>query len=253
MTSRGGSSRGKHRAERLSLYFSERLLEQGGAIVGAGKIVLLVFGIIVLVVSAGLVFSGGALLWADSVLKDDEGFYTTRTVRLDKDSYAIVTEPAEINLSAGGVWDWSNLVTFKVEGANDDPSKQIFMGVAEESDLNSYLNDVEYDKIVVFKIYPYEIDYINHPGSAEPETPTSQTFWSESVYGPGLQTLEWELEPGTWSIVLMNEDGSAGLDLSVAVGAKAPFIFGTGVGLLAGGIVGLIVGFVMVYFAVRKS
>jgi hypothetical protein len=219
----------------------------------AGKVVLLVFGIIVLLVSVGLVFGGGALLWVNSALTDDEGFYTTRFVRLDRDSYAIVTEPADIDLGAAWIWDWSNLVTFKVEGYSDDPSKQIFVGIAEESDLDAYLHNVEHDEIAEFSVHPYEIDYRYHPGSSSPASPASQTFWSVSAHGSGTQSLEWSLETGTYSLLLMNDDGSAGLDLRVSVGAKVPLVFGTGLGLLIGGVVGLIIGFLMVFLAVRRT
>jgi len=219
----------------------------------AGKIVLLVFGIIVLLVSFCLMVGGGALIWADITIKDSEGFYTTETVQLERDSYAIVTPSADIDLETAWLWDWGNLATFKVEGSNNDPTKQIFMGVAEESDVQAYLSGVEYDEITQFRIHPYRVDYRNHPGTSEPTAPTSQTFWTASVHGAGTQTLEWELETGNYVLVLMNTDGSAGVDLSTVVGAKVPPIFGVGVGLLAGGVVVLIIGSLMVYFAVRRS
>ncbi|GAG11842.1 unnamed protein product, partial [marine sediment metagenome] len=70
----------------------------------AGKIVLLVFGVIVLLVSLGLLLSGGALMWAERAIKDSEGFYSTKTIQLEKDSHAIVTKPADIDLK--GDWEW---------------------------------------------------------------------------------------------------------------------------------------------------
>ncbi len=79
----------------------------------AGKIILLVFGIIGLLMSIGLLVGGGALIWADNTIKDSEGFYTTKTVQIEKGSYAIVTGPANIDIEAG--WDWGNFATFKVE------------------------------------------------------------------------------------------------------------------------------------------
>ena len=217
-----------------------------------GKIVLLVFGVIVLLISFGLMAGGGALIWADNTIKDSEGFYTTKTVQLERDSYAIVTPAADIDLRAAWLWDWGNLATFKIEGSNNDPSKQIFIGVAEESDIQAYLSGVEYEEITQFRIRPYRVDYRNHPGTSEPTTPTSQTFWTASTHGTGTQTLEWELETGSYSLVLMNADGSAGVDLSTVLGAKIPLIFRVGVGLLIGGIVVLIVGGFMVYLAVRR-
>ena len=57
----------------------------------AGKALLLIFGIIVIVISVGLVVAGSVVLWANSALTDDEGYFNTKTFRheLDKDSYAI--------------------------------------------------------------------------------------------------------------------------------------------------------------------
>jgi uncharacterized membrane protein len=222
----------------------------------AGKIILLVFGIIGLLISIGLLVGGGALLWADNTIKDSDGFYTTETIEIEKDSHAIVTGPADIDIEAGwdwGVgWDLGDLVTFKVEGSNNDPSKQIFIGVATESDLDAYLNGVEYDEMTNLHIYPYSVDYQNHPGSIVPGAPTSQTFWTESTYGTGTQILEWELEPGSHSLVIMNDDGSAGIDIDIVLGAKVPLLLGIGIGLLVGGFIALSISILMIYLAARR-
>ena len=226
----------------------------------AGKIVLLVFGVIVLLVSVALLLSGGVLMWAEKALKDSEGFYTTPAIQLEKDSHAIVTEPA--NIDFGGDWGWlswlgrrepGDFLTLKIEGSNNDPSKQIFIGVAEASGLEVYLKDVEYDEITRFRIRRHSLGYTNHPGASEPQAPTTQTFWTTSVHGAGTQTLEWGIEEGTYSLVMMNEDGSRGLDLAASVGVKVPPVFwGISVGLLVVGLVLLGVAIVMIYLAVRR-
>jgi len=217
----------------------------------AGRIILLVFGILIIVWSVGLLIAGGALLWVNSALMDSEGFLTTRTIDLEQDSHAIVTVPADIDVGAEWLWDWGDLGTVKVEGSNDDSAKQIFIGVSGESDLNTYLEDVEYDEVTGFSIYPYRVTYTNHQGDSEPAAPVSETFWRASVHGAGIQTLEWELEAGSYSLVLMNDDGSAGIDLSVVFGVKVPPLFGVAVGFIVSGTVALIVGIIMVFFAVR--
>ena len=97
------------------------------------------------------------------------------------------------------------------------------------------------------------MDYRNRPGSSQPAAPITQEFWLESVNGPGTQAMEWEFQAGTWSIVLMNEDGSAGVDLSVILGVKIPWLFGTGIGLLIGGIVALLLGTFIIVLAARRS
>ena len=202
------------------------------------------------------------MLWVDLTQKDDDGFITTETDQLERDSYAIVTESADIDLDEGWnvAWGWGwNLardlgdpVTVKVEGSNNDDSKGIFIGVAQESDLIGYLSDVEYDEIIHFSINSdgFDVDYKNHSGNSSPITPTSET-WMESVSGTGTQVLEWELETGTYSLVLMNEDGSSDVDVDVSVGVKAPWIFGVGIGFVVGGIGWLIGGIGLVILAFR--
>lgn len=217
----------------------------------AGKVLLLVFGVPVLLIAAGLIVFGGALLWANSALTDREGFYTTHTVHLKKDSYAIVTEPTHTDLRAAFIWDWGDLATTKVEGSSDDPAKRIFVGVAEESDLKAYLSDVEYDEIGDW-LTMGRADYRHYWGNSEPAAPTSEKFWVESAHGAGTQTLEWEVETGSYSLVLMNDDGSAGVDVSVVLGVKVPIVAGIGTGLVIAGPVVLIIGIVMVYLAARR-
>jgi len=219
--------------------------------VKAGRILLLVFGVLVLLTGAVLIFSGGALLWVNSALMDREGFYTTNAVRLEKDSYAIVTEPAHTDLRAGLIWDWGDLTTIKVECSSNDLAKRIFAGVVKESDLKAYLSDVEYDEISNW-LNLRRADYIHHLGNSEPAAPTSETFWVESAHGAGTQTLEWDVKTGSYSLVLMNDDGSADVDVSVALGVKVPLVAGIGTGLLIAGPVVLIIGIMMVYLAARR-
>ena len=68
----------------------------------AGKIILLVFGIIGLLISIVFLVGGGILLWAQNTIKDTEGFYNTKTIQIEKDSYAIVTGPANIDSAVPG-------------------------------------------------------------------------------------------------------------------------------------------------------
>ncbi len=224
----------------------------------AGKIVLLVFGAIFILISIGMIVGGGTLIWIDQAFKDSEGFLTTDTVTLERSSYAITTHPADIDLRGWWRWGQGDFATIKVEGSNNNPAKQIFIGIAEQSDVEDYLHNVEYDEISAFEIYhpdpdkEYKVEYTRHYGNATPEAPTSQTFWVAEAYGSDTQTLKWELQEGTWVLVLMNADGSKGIDLIGVVGIKVPWIFGVGLGLLIGGIVLLIIAVVMIVLATRR-
>jgi len=222
----------------------------------AGKIILLVFGVIVVLISFSLMAGGGALIWADATHVDSEGFIKSDTINIEKDSHAVITGPIDIDEEALRVLRIMGIITdFEIEGRSNDSSKGIFIGVADESDVEAYLSNVAYDEMTFIDIDWLsfdEVTYTSHPGSSTPIAPTSQTFWVASAYGAGTQTMGWETEVGSHSIVLMNDDGSSGVDLSAVFKAKIPSIFGFGVGLLIGGIVVLIIGGFMVYLAVRR-
>jgi hypothetical protein len=224
----------------------------GGIAMSAGKIVLLVFGAIILLVALALIAGGGALVWLDKGHSDSEGFITTNTIHLERGSYAITTKPADIDLESGWFGDRHHIGTIKVQGSSEDNSKQIFIGIADEADVQAYLSGVDYDEIREFRVHPFRVEYTNHPGNSAPAAPTSQTFWVVSEHGPGTQTLEWELEMGNWVLVLMNADGSAGVDVSGSIGVKAPWVFWVGIGLLIGGIVLLIIGVGLILLGTRR-
>jgi hypothetical protein len=228
----------------------------GGVAMSAGRIVLIVFGAIILLVALALIAAGGTLVWLDKAHSDSEGFITTNTIHLERASYAITTEPAEIDfeIEIEPWWfvDGHDIATIKVQGSSEDSSKQIFIGIADEADVQAYLNSVNYDEISEFRVSPFRVYYTNHPGSSAPAAPTSQTFWIISEYGPGTQTLEWEVETGNWVLVLMNADGSAGVDVSGSVGVDIPWIFWVGVGLIVGGIVLLIIGVGLILLGTRR-
>ncbi len=222
-----------------------------------GKIILLVFGVIVVLTSIAVAFGGGALIWANNTHVDSEGFINSSTIDIERDTHAVITGPIDIDEEALRVLRIMGLITdFEIEGRSNDSSKQIFIGVADESDVETYLSNVSYDEMTFSDVSWLSIDrvtYTRHPGSSTPIAPASQTFWTASVHGAGSQTMAWETEVGSHSIVLMNDDGSSGVDLSVVYKVKIPSIFGLGVGFLVGGIVVLIGGGFMVYLAVRRS
>ena len=223
----------------------------------AGKIILLIFGVIGLLISIGLVVGGAGILIADNVIKDNDGFYTTKTIHIDKDSYAVVTGPTDVDINVGWnsglFWDPGDLVTFRIEGSNADSSNPIFIGIAREWDVDDYLDDVEYDEVKRLHTNRLDIDYRNHSGDIAPEAPTAQTFWEESTYGTGTQVLEWELEEGSYTLVIMNTDGSAGVEANMVFGAKVPLLLGVGIGILVAGIIGLSISILFIVLAARRT
>jgi hypothetical protein len=75
---------------------------------------------------------------------------------------------------------------------------------------------------------PFRVDYDRAPGKGHPAAPASQHFWAASAQGCQTQTLTWDVADGDWSVVVMNADGSAGMDARVSARAKLPWLTAVG-------------------------
>jgi hypothetical protein len=224
--------------------------------VSAGKILLIIFGSLVTLIGIGLLAGGAFLLWAHETKRDADGFYTTRT-ELSTPAYALLSEDFDI----ADVEDWpfgeGSFATVRLSGENADPTRPLFIGIGPKREVDSYLAGVEHDEIVDIDfggdLSDATVDYRRAPGTATPDDPTAQDFWEASVAGTGTQTLDWDLDNGRWTVVVMNADASQGVDLDMRLGAKVPFILGLAIGLLVGGVLLLVGGSTMLYFGARHK
>ena len=224
------------------------------------KVILFVVGGFITLIAVGLLIGGGALFWVHTSHTVD-GFITTSSHPVTTASYAMAFQ--HLNIEVGdvvgdwGVWRPSpgDFITIKITVSSNDPSKNAFIGITKASDAMSYLGDVAYDEITRFSVSSsrtIEVEYTAHSGDTIPSAPTTQAFWTASRHGAGTQPLEWSPETGNYWIVLMNEDGSKGVDATISLGAKIPMLATIGSMLLAGGIIALIIGGTIIYLGIRR-
>lgn len=218
----------------------------------AERIVLVILGTLALLVSVPFIFGGAAVLLVNSALVDNEGYICTDPVHLDSDSHAIVATPDDMDEDSDWFWWLGRFADLKIEGSSHGASEQIFIGIAEARDVDEYLDDVAYDEMVEFSTKASEITYDSHTGDHEPVSPTNVSFWAASAYGIEKQTLVWEHDVDDYSLVIMNADGTAEVDVNMVFCVKIPQMGGFGVGILIAGIVFLVIGILMIFFALRK-
>ena len=218
------------------------------------KTILLVLGVIILIASIGLLIVGLVLYGANTSLYDSQGFLSTADQKFTSASYAIAAQNISMNVDTG-IWNQTtgDLVTIKITASSNN-AKNVFIGVANKDNAQTYLNNVQYDEIKKFNFNPATtaaIQFTSHQGSA-PANPLSQTFWIASAHGAGTQTLQWSPQTGDYWIILMNEDASTGIDDTVRLGAKVPLLSTIGAWLLIAGVVALVVAIIMLYFGIRR-
>ncbi|MQY82265.1 hypothetical protein GH157_01065 [archaeon] len=152
----------------------------------------------------------------------------------------------------------SEIVTIKFVVESNDPSSEILIAIAHEGQAENYLEGVEYDELsrLSWSYDPWtneepDISYSRHGGGAPEVAPVVISSWEAVSVGSGAQDLSWEPVSGSYWIVVMNADGSAGVDADVKLGARVPILQNIGNMLVFGGIVALLIGAFVLYTWVR--
>jgi hypothetical protein len=183
---------------------------------------LIVGGLLGLVSLAFLV-GGGAALWANGH-KDDDGYLTTRTERFHTPTAALRTENLDVDLGGTGTLLGSDVYGKVRLRVTPRAGKQVFVGIARTRDVSRYLHGTAHTRVTDVDYHPFHADYATTGGARRAAAPAKQRIWAAQAHGRGAQTVTWSVEDGDWSVVVMNADGSPGVDANVRAGANVPFL-----------------------------
>ncbi len=214
------------------------------------RIGLVIAGVIAAIVAFGMAAGGVFLVWAHETQRDAAGYYTTGSHEYSTPGYALTSEKVDLGVHAKR-WFPSGLgtVRFTVGAVQSRP---LFVGIGPQSAVQAYLAGVDRSVVTQVDLSPFEVTYERVPGRAKPAPPSQQSFWAAKASGSSGTTLTWSIRSGSWMLVVMNADGSRGVDAQLSVGAKTGLLLPVGIGLL---IVGVLLGSgaaLMVYFGVRR-
>lgn len=209
------------------------------------KLVAAVIGVPMVIGSFALAVGGGIAL----AVPDDDGWISTGPVRMTTDAVALVGEDIEIDLgdhfADGRTFIGWEAVPTRLEASSRN-DKAVFVGIARQADAEAYLAGVATARVTSFDDEP-ALRYREGAGNVRP--PATADIWTaSSVDG----SLGWSVTDGEWAIVVLNSDGSAGVDVAVTGSARIPFLSVIGVALIAVGLVGMTIGSLLTYYGVRR-
>ena len=215
---------------------------------GAGRVVLIVVGVIAALISLGLLAGGTALVVVDQTQRDDDGFLMSPSEDFSTASYAIVSDSADVDF--GGSERAARAILGKVR-IRSESERDVFVGIARDTDVDGYLNGVERSIVTDIGKSP---EYSNRSGDAPASPPGDQDFWVASTSGSGEQTLEWEPKEGSWRAVVMNTDGSRGVASELSIGAELDAALWTGIVLVVvGALLGVLAALAITAGARRRA
>jgi hypothetical protein len=173
--------------------------------------------------AAVLLLAVGALGLYGEVKKDDDGYLSTSYHRFTTERSAIATEDLDIDGGNGAGWfidhDSYGKARIQVQGP-----KPVFVGIARSRDVDAFLRGTDHARLRDVDYSPFSADLVDHESASAPGLPGARRIWVASSQGAGRQTIAWDVRHGDWSVVVMNADGSAGVDADVRLGANLPVI-----------------------------
>ncbi|WP_430297329.1 DUF4389 domain-containing protein [Sinomonas sp. B1-1] len=229
-----------------------------------GHWILLVLGVLLAAAGAGLTLAGSALLASDAAQQDGR-YLVSQQERLRTTGYALVSRSARIDFGGAavsgipGVSSLGDLASLQVRVTPVVPGQEVFVGIGDAAQVAAYLKDVPQASLSDVSWWAGGFrtprvtssaadDLRPTAGSQAPAAPAQQTFWAASASGAGTQQLAFDLREGEWTLVVMNANSARPLWADVQFGVRSHLLGPLGGGLLAGGLVGLVVGVPLLLF-----
>jgi hypothetical protein len=207
----------------------------------AKRVILIVVGIVVLLCGLGGLAAGIGI----SVLNGrnlNSGYHTLST-----QTSALVSQTQQVtNASPSG--SSVGTVDITVSARSDTP---VFLGVGRTAQVDAFLQNVAYDEVTDLRLSPYRVDTIRHAGPQPAGPPSDEKFWTVTATGTS-PTLTWRVTDGDYRIVVMNVDGSAGVNTQSQFGVKIAGIGGIGIGVLIFGLLLTVLGIVLIVLGIRS-
>jgi hypothetical protein len=207
------------------------------------RIVLGVLGAILIVVGGSSAFAGAVLVGAFG----SDGRVDSPSFRLTSSSTAFTSDVARLDADLPRE---VQLAQIHLQAASLS-GKNVFIGVGPARQVLAYLAGSPYDVVSGVDGRTSTVDLRRVPGAGEPPAPTAQSFWVARVSGTGQQSLDWSLASGRYLFVIMNADGTAGVDVQARAGVSAPWVFGAGIAALVVGVLVVILGAVILALGLR--
>jgi hypothetical protein len=213
------------------------------------KTVLAVVGSLFALVALGLLIAGAVVISAPATHRTSEGFIVSAATDVSTDGYALTSSQLDLG-SIRNDWLPVNLLATIQVTASSRGDAPVFVGIGPTEDVADYLEGVPHDEIT--RVTDHDVTYLSHEGEAAPALPSEQELWIASSEGTGSQSLVWDIEPGQWTVLIMNADASPDVAVDLSAGARTPWL-GVAIAILfIGGLFCAAVGAVVLFFAFRR-
>jgi hypothetical protein len=211
----------------------------------AKRIVLFVLGGVLLLIGVLAAIGGGALM----ALFGSNNTLDSGVQHVSTPTRALVSPASSIHDTSGLQTVFGN-VRLRITATSAGAGQQLFLGVGPASAVDRYLSGVSHDVATDVSVTPFHLTLARQGGNATPPPPGSQSFWVAKASG-NHPTLTWTVTDGSYRVVAMNTDAAAPVAFAGGLDLTIPHLFATGIGLLIGGIVLILIAVALIVLGAR--
>jgi len=164
---------------------------------------------------------------------------------------AIVSGTAEID-DTTGIADVLGQPRLRL-AAEAEGDRDIFVGVGPAEDVDAYLAGIAVTEVTDFDIAPFKLTRHDEPGEGTPAPPVDQPFWLASSTGADRASIDWKVRDGDYRLVVMNADGTLGVDTVSKAGVTLPRMASIAGGAAIAGLIALVAGLAALFVGARRS
>src|SRR3954463_13256066 len=192
----------------------------------------LIGGGVLATVGAVVALGGGGIL----ALGGSDGEFSSGHRDVSTSTSALVSEVASINGTADATEVLGQpRVKIATDSMNSD--RNVFVGVGRKADVDRYLAGVQIDRVTDFEVDPWSLDKTRVEGTSKAKPPATQSFWVAKSSGSSA-AIDWKVRDGDYRVVVMNADGSRGVQTESRIAVQVPHLADAALAML---IVGLLV------------
>ena len=195
----------------------------------------LIVGVLLIVLGIVGIAGGAAVLYYNSGT-DSEGYQISPAYEVRSSANAFVLPVAPLQGSTFGWLGDDNTGAAKWIVTAADGGKQVFMGWTQAADGSAYVRNFSYELPAQFWSWRVDAYYskINVPSTTivnpgmPARSPENESLWLDSVVTAGNATIYWD---PTWEqsadmkmLIIMNADGSSGVNADLQLGFKVPIL-----------------------------
>lgn len=179
---------------------------------------------------------------------DSDG-YVEGSGRMTTQTAALVTDTAKFEKVDDNAASRAGKVRLRIAAERADGGP-VFVAIGTDEAVTTFLADGSSAVVRDLEFGPFDYATVAQ-GGTRPQKPPDAALFRVAASGPGRQEVTWNVEAGDWRAVILNADGSAGVDVQASFAVRFPYLRGFAIAFTVIGGTLLLVGLLLIVFQAR--